>query len=617
MKRISFFLIFFFILNQNKAQNEYFDYIKFRDYSKALDYAKTDNDSLLVLLSKSLLFNGERNIKIENIDNISTKLSENKKNIIGNLTKGYYNLIYKNNSSKAFTNFYDAYLLSEKLDNKKLTKICLIALLDLYRKEIFYGNAQHNIYLDKFKEYSTDTIDSFLLTYYNLVFLTKTIYEIKSSYNYYLKKFDSFYKNNNLNDSFLTMYYNEKALSYRIKKEHEKAIFYFKKALELNKTKPYSKAQLLSLQLNIGDLYLKLNKKNTAKKHFTLAKQYVRENKKNYDLFYYHRYISNYYLAINKPDSAYFNLNKSINIEYDLNYKANSLEISQLNKLFETERKEKENLQLKVERKQTKNWLIASLITLVLGSIIAYQSLRSSIKKRQLAEQQKQLEQQKNSILLKEQEISIINAMIEGQEIERKEIAEDLHDNIGSVLATLKLHFENLKLNRKKKHFNQDELYNKTEKLIDETYYKIRNISHAKNAGVIANQGLLKALKIMAEKISSANKTQIDVVDFGLDTRIENALEISIFRIIQELTTNIIKHANAKKATINISKFKDILNVIIEDNGKGFNPSKVSGKKGIGLDSIKTRIQHLKGTFEIDSSIGNGTTIIINIPITN
>lgn len=401
MKRISFFLIFFFILNQNKAQNEYFDYIKFRDYSKALDYAKTDNDSLLVLLSKSLLFNGERNIKIENIDNISTKLSENKKNIIGNLTKGYYNLIYKNNSSKAFTNFYDAYLLSEKLDNKKLTKICLIALLDLYRKEIFYGNAQHNIYLDKFKEYSTDTIDSFLLTYYNLVFLTKTIYEIKSSYNYYLKKFDSFYKNNNLNDSFLTMYYNEKALSYRIKKEHEKAIFYFKKALELNKTKPYSKAQLLSLQLNIGDLYLKLNKKNTAKKHFTLAKQYVRENKKNYDLFYYHRYISNYYLAINKPDSAYFNLNKSINIEYDLNYKANSLEISQLNKLFETERKEKENLQLKVERKQTKNWLIASLITLVLGSIIAYQSLRSSIKKRQLAEQQKQLEQQKKQYSFK------------------------------------------------------------------------------------------------------------------------------------------------------------------------------------------------------------------------
>lgn len=90
--------------------------------------------------------------------------------------------------------------------------------------------------------------------------------------------------------------------------------------------------------------------------------------------------------------------------------------------------------------------------------------------------------------------------MVDGQEKERKQIAEDLHDNLGSVLATLKLHFENLKMNREKKTINQEILFNKTENLIDEAYLKVRSIAHAKNAGVIANQGLLVAVQIMAEK---------------------------------------------------------------------------------------------------------------------
>ena len=231
-----------------------------------------------------------------------------------------------------------------------------------------------------------------------------------------------------------------------------------------------------------------------------------------------------------------------------------------------------------------------------------------------MAEQLKELEKQKNLTLLKEQEITTINAMVEGQEKERIRIAEDLHDNIGSVLATLKLHFENLKLNREKKHFNQEELYNKTEKLIDETYLKVRSIAHAKNAGVIANQGLLVAIKIMAEKISSANKLKIEIVDFGLDKRIDTNTEITTFRIIQELVTNIIKHAEATDASINISLFEDNLNIIIEDNGKGFNSQEINYENSMGIGSIKKRIEHLKGTFQIDSAINRGTSIIINIP---
>jgi signal transduction histidine kinase len=289
---------------------------------------------------------------------------------------------------------------------------------------------------------------------------------------------------------------------------------------------------------------------------------------------------------------------------------------------YQTEKKEKENLQLKQENIKThakriknRNLLFGAVLFILLAGTIATLTLKNSKKKRILAQQQEELEKQKNLTLLKEQEITTINAMIDGQEKERKLIAEDLHDNLGSVLATLKLHFDNLKINREKKKINQTELFNKTETLIDEAYLKVRSIAHAKNAGVIANQGLLTAVKMMAEKISSADKITIDVIDFGLNKRLENSLEIVVFRIVQELTTNVLKHAEAKNVTINISQFKETLNIIVQDDGKGFDIKKVDLKIGMGITSIKTRVKHLKGTFEIDATLGKGSSVILNIPV--
>ena len=139
-------------------------------------------------------------------------------------------------------------------------------------------------------------------------------------------------------------------------------------------------------------------------------------------------------------------------------------------------------------------------------------------------------------------------------------------------------------------------------------------MAHAKNAGVIANQGLLIAVKLMAEKISSANALQIEVIDYGMERRLENSLEIALFRVIQELVTHIIKHAQASYTTINISQDEEDITILIEDNGIGMNISQIDMQKGMGLHSIKTRIEHLEGSFTIDSTPTKGTTIIINIP---
>ena len=137
----------------------------------------------------------------------------------------------------------------------------------------------------------------------------------------------------------------------------------------------------------------------------------------------------------------------------------------------------------------------------------------------------------------------------------------------------------------------------------------------AKNAGVIAHEGLLVAIELMAEKISDAKSIHMDVIHSGLEKPIESSLEISLFRIIQELVTNIIKHAQAFHATINLNQYEEEINIIVEDNGKGMDTSQINFKQGMGLHSIKTRVEHLEGSSTIDSTPGKGTTIVIDIPI--
>ena len=592
----------------------YLSYIKKYEYQNAIDFSNKGNDMFLKNYAELLYYSGERDSTYFLNKKYDTKLNIKEKESFEFLLKGHIESLYKKNSLTAFKFYYQALEKAKEIKSSSLIKESLISILNVYRNEIFFGNKQYAIYLKELKNLENDKIDSFLIAFYNLVFYTKTIYDLDDKFYSYIKKIDSIYSLNKFNSFLSAIYYNEKGLEKRIVSKPKESIKFYKKSFSfLNNDIPFHKSTIYGLNLNLGKLYLSLGDKKNAKKHFTSAKYHSLNSK--YKTFFYDRYISDYFDSIKKYDSAYFHIKRSLSIEYDLNYKSNSLEISQLNKLYQTEKKEKENLILKQINTQNRNFLYGSLIFIGFGGIITYLIINNSRRKREFAEQQKELEKQKNIALIKEQEITTINAMIDGQEKERVRIAEDLHDNIGSVLATLKLHFENLKLNREKKHFNQEELYEKTEDLIDETYKKVRNIAHAKNAGVIANQGLLDAIKIMAEKISSANKTKIDVLDFGLNKRLENNLEITIFRIIQELTTNIIKHAEANNATINISQFDNILNIIIEDDGKGFNCKKINLKNGMGLNSIKTRIEHLNGTFDIDTTINKGTNIILNIPL--
>ncbi len=395
-------------------------------------------------------------------------------------------------------------------------------------------------------------------------------------------------------------------------KRNDSALFYYEKARRLLESKPYKhfENELFGIYGNLGLVYQKKQDYATAQKLFLKADATEIPRYRYFEKEKINLVLSNNAKLQNNWQEAFNYLEKRNKYLDSLNEYKKAKQINEINIKYQTEKKEKQLLIEQQKRKQNRNLLYGAMGLIVFGGIIFFLIQKNTKRKQKLAEQEKEIESQKLATVLKEQELTAIDAMIEGQEKERQRIANDLHDDLGGLMANVKLHFNALKDKGTK------ELFDKTDDLLEEAYQKVRTVAHAKNSGVIAKQGLLKAVQNMAEKISVSNKITIDVLDHGLDQRLENSLELTLFRIIQELTTNVIKHAKANEVTIHMTNHEDSINIMVEDNGIGFNPKQITKtKSGMGISSIDKRIAHLDGTMTIESEKDKGTTVIIDIPL--
>lgn len=530
--------------------------------------------------------------------------------VVKNLFLGYKELYDNNQSSIEAYKFYsEAIFISSRSKYTFLLKASLIAILDLLKVEIFIGSKQFEQYLNHFRELKSDDIDEALISLYEIIFYSKSKSESgkKFSYDFLMQKLETCFNRLPMDNRYTPYFLHEKGIQSKIKRDYVNAILYFDRADSLlKKTKILRKLNGTNLW-QMADAMRLRGDYEQARKYLKLSKETANNLR---DDFYDDRLNAWILEREKKYDSAFYFLKKSIFTEYQMGAKNNTLESSIMAIQNRTDKLKLDNLKLALSDKKSLTRSIVSISILVLVIVISVFLLNNTTKKRKLAEQTALLEQQKTETLLKDQELLSIDAMIAGQEKERQRVANELHDDLGSKMATIKLHVENIKTNQ------EDPSFKHATKLLEEAYQKIRGISHVKNSGVIAKQGLLPALQRMARTISETNKIQLTVHDFGLENRMENSLELSIFRIVQELVTNIIKHAEATKGTIQLTQHEESLNIMIEDNGKGFDPTTIQqAASGIGLRNIEKRIEHLGGNFTIDSALGNGTSIIIDIPI--
>ncbi|MEP2405149.1 MAG: sensor histidine kinase, partial [Nonlabens ulvanivorans] len=302
-----------------------------------------------------------------------------------------------------------------------------------------------------------------------------------------------------------------------------------------------------------------------------------------------------------------------IRISDSLKTVAAARSLEELEAKYQTTQKEKENLELKADKEKQRNQIYAlsgAAIILLLSGGLIYNNQR---KKKLIAQKEQIIQKSRADTILKNQELATIDAMITGQEKERKRLAEELHDDLGSTLTTVRLYFENLK-----EQFSEEKselVFNRTENLLDEAYEKIRLMSHTRNSGVMASKGLIPTLESLAHKVSQGGKVHVEVLHHGLDQSLENSLELTIFRILQELLSNIIKHAQATNAVISLTAYEDSINIMVEDDGIGFKKESNQENAGIGLHNIEKRIEDLDGTIEIDSQLNHGTTVNLDIPL--
>ena len=219
-----------------------------------------------------------------------------------------------------------------------------------------------------------------------------------------------------------------------------------------------------------------------------------------------------------------------------------------------------------------------------------------------------ELSQVNRELVLKNFEIT--EALFKGQTIERKRVAAELHDNLGSTLSAIKwrlgaLDSENL--NQKEKG-----IYESIKAMMGNAYNDVRNISHNLLPAEFEEKGLIGALEKMIKDINQSEKIQIK---FNNDIGIKNIgkkLALEIYSICLELFNNILKHSNATQASISISLKNSIVKIIINDNGIGINNSTL--KNGMGIKNINKRIESINGTVVWNLKNLNGVNVVIQIP---
>ncbi|WP_159025542.1 sensor histidine kinase [Aquimarina sp. Aq78] len=591
----------------------FFYHLKNLELNKAkedITSVQDDKASELLTVLLDLLYDAGQTTNESYYDSIQLRDSTEINNSIYLLLQGYKELYYHPVQANAYQYFSDGYVLAKKIGYKPLEKQFLLGLLELYHSEILQSNQQYISYLSDFENLIEDDIDRFWFLLYTSILDSKTISEIDQLSSSSLNKLALLVSNTNeISDVLLTKFYYEKAVYYGFDRNFKDARVYYAKVIPHVK-KPFLKYMAFGSFIRLGVMDSEEGNLNNALKHLDSASRYIDSRDTLKSFFYIDRYKADFYARSKQFDSAYVSLNKSLDAEYQLQYRKNSLEISRMNVLYETEKKERQLLEERQKTKQNQNFLIIALVIIGLGSLVAILLQKNTSKKQKLAEQEREIQKRKVATLLKEQELLSIDAMIEGQEKERQRVANELHDDLGSLMATVRLYFENIKVDKK------DNSLEKASELLEEAYQKIRGMAHSKNSGVIASQGLIPAVMRMAKSISETNTIVLEVHNFGMEERMENSLELTIFRIIQELVTNIVKHAEATAGSIQFTKHEESLNILIEDNGRGFNFSKIeASSEGIGLYNIEKRIEHLEGNFTIDSTPGKGTSIIIDIPL--
>ncbi|MCB0450449.1 MAG: sensor histidine kinase [Confluentibacter sp.] len=277
-------------------------------------------------------------------------------------------------------------------------------------------------------------------------------------------------------------------------------------------------------------------------------------------------------------------------------------------KKYEVEKKNKQLL-LQEATLAKRAFLIKSLIGSTMTLLVVFLSVYFYYKSKQ------KLQAQKIRELEKEKQLAATEAVLKGEAQERSRLAKDLHDGLGGMLSGIKYSFQTMKGNLIMTPENQ-QAFERSMDMLDSSIKEMRRVAHNMMPESLVRFGLDTALKDYCTSVSKSGALQVSYQSIGLaNYTFDQTMAISIYRIIQELIGNTLKHGAAKNAIVQVTKSDNLLAVTVEDDGKGFDTNMIELSKGIGYTNIKHRVDFLKGKLDINSEEGKGTSVHIEFEI--
>lgn len=295
---------------------------------------------------------------------------------------------------------------------------------------------------------------------------------------------------------------------------------------------------------------------------------------------------------------------QELDAKYSLNKK--QAEIDALNK-------QRQIQQLTLKQRSTVNWALSSLI--LVSAIIGFLYVRNYRQKKKLMLADTLLQRQRITELEQERQLLAARGVLQGQVDERTRLSKDLHDGLGSLLSSAKYSFSILKENLGDAPASPG-AFERGMRMLDQSIRELRSIAHNMMPEALVRFGLDSALRDFCNSVDQSGAIRLTYQSFEIDEgSIPPLTAGAVYRIIQELVNNVLKHAHATTALVQVIRKGDTLSITVEDNGRGFDPGILQSNDGSGYLNLKNRVAYLNGTMDIQTSAEKGTSI--NIEISN
>lgn len=543
----------------------------------------------------------------------------------------YNRLLEKVSKEKEYTqSLYDALSLfeaSKKADSFKMQYKSLYLIAEIYRRTRdhrrslnYYKKSLAYLELDKNESKELQTFSQ--SDYAENLFMVASEYQLmflKDSARIYYNRVN---KMNSLNSKILEFQaksYSNLSGIYQNDSLYDQSRIFAQKAIEIQKKRNDKLGQANAIN-NLANIYLLEGDFEKSKSKYLEGLRLIQKDSSTratriksdlyFNLAWAMRNLKEYQAYDNLETSYIYQDNlRALELQQTVEQVTAKYNVDAVKKEGELKRQILINKQQRAERT---TWVIGIsslfIIILLVSSLNQYKLRQKNLN---LEMSRKELIQSRKIEKLKaDSQIRILNATIDGKETERKQIAEILHDNVSALLSSANLHLQACRTQFGGKMPIE---IDKTQGIINEASYKIRDLSHTLVSSILLKFGLAYAIKDMSEKYSNSQIT------FEYETknirRYSQGFEIKVNNIIQEFINNILKHSNATRANIFIEDREGLLLIKIEDNGRGFDKNVIPEKDGLGINQIDARIQVMKGSFQIDTEKGKGTKITIEVPI--